>query len=205
MRNVCYGNKTSNRCKFCQNGLILVNYNNAQKCENPFEKGIDENCLEYNNNTNKCSLCKNRYKLYNGNCLLIEKYSFRAIYRTDYNNENINLINSIYLKNIKEMIVDSIIVVPKINYSFDLTGYHTLYFTLNIKEKNSLSSMFKNINKIISIYFTSYFNTTDIIYMDFMFSGCVNLTFINLRDLITKNVITMNSMFSGCSSLISIN
>ena len=199
---VCYGNKTYNICKSCQNGLTLANYNNTQKCENVSE--IKENCLEYDIFAFKCSLCKNGYKLYNGKCLLIGNYSFIAIYRTDYKNENINLINDIYLKNIEEIIVDSIIVVPTINYNFASTGNHTLYFTLNIEKKNSLISMFENINKIISISFTSSFNTINITRMDSMFFNCKNLIYIDISNFRTINVTSMNSMFSGCSSLISI-
>ena len=165
---------------------------------------IKEKCLEYDIFAFKCSLCKNGYKLYNGTCLLIGNYSFIAIYRTDYKNENVNLINDIYLKNIEEMIVDSIIVIPTINYNFASTGNHTLYFTLNIEKKNSLISMFENINKIISISFTSSFNTINITRMDSMFFNCINLIYIDISNFRTINVTSMNSMFSGCSSLISI-
>ena len=55
-------------------GLILVNYNNIQKCESVREIKIKENCLEYD--AYKCFLCKNGYKLYNGTCLLINRKLF---------------------------------------------------------------------------------------------------------------------------------
>ena len=57
---------------------------------------------------------------------------------------------------------------------------------------------------MISISFTSEFNTENVEYMDAMFMGCSSLISINFSNLNTKNVKTMEAMLHSCKSLKSI-
>ena len=60
---------------------------------------------------------------------------------------------------------------------------------------------FNNIGKYIIKYsFNNYLTKTN-----FMFSGCLSLTNINLSNFNTQNVTNMYSMFSRCSSLTNLN
>ena len=51
----------------------------------------------------------------------------------------------------------------------------------------------------------SKIDTSNVVYMDFLFSGCNGLTSLNLSGLDTANVISMGYMFEGCSNLTSLN
>ena len=52
-----------------------------------------------------------------------------------------------------------------------------------------------NINEMISINFTSQFNTSKITSMDNMFQSCLNLISIDVSVFDTSKVTNMNSMF----------
>ena len=65
--------------------------------------------------------------------------------------------------------------------------------------------MFYECNSLISLPDLSKWNTSNVNYMNFMFSGCNSL--ISLPDLSkwnTSNVNDMSEMFCGCNSLISL-
>ena len=51
----------------------------------------------------------------------------------------------------------------------------------------------------------SHFDTSKVMYMQYMFSGMSNLTSLNLSKFKTSNVISMSGMFSGMSNLTSLN
>ena len=70
---------------------------------------------------------------------------------------------------------------------------------------NSIYSIFSDINRLISISFSPFFNTSNITNMGYIFYNCNSLTSINLSNFDTSKVINMNSMFSLCFSLKSIN
>ena len=157
-----------------------------------------ENCIDYNEEENKCLKCTNGYKLLNGECII--NYSFKAIYKSKVRNENINLFN-ISNDYILEMIIDDKYVKPSKNYTFFKKGLHTLYVLLNIAKINSLNYMFYEIDNLISISFTEKFNIKHIQNMSYTFSFCSSLTELNFGNINTNNIKDMSYMFSGCSSL----
>ena len=65
----------------------------------------NENCLTYNGKTSECSSCKSMYNLINGLCE--PNYSIKAIYNTQTENEEVKLINDIFLKYIKEITINN--------------------------------------------------------------------------------------------------
>ena len=63
--------------------------------------------------------------------------------------------------------------------------------------------MFYECSSLISLNLSN-FDTSQIEYMDFMFSGCTSLVSLDLSNFNTNQVITMHSMFYNCSSLTSL-
>ena len=181
--------------------------NNNNNCE----IGEEDKCLTCSTIKNECSSCNFRYLLIDGKC--IPNYSFRAEYKTTYNDENVTLIY--YLpydfysryndSKILEMAVDGKEVTPSRIYNFKSPGIHKVYFTLNITNNDCFYSMFKNNKHLTSIYFSQNFNTENIKFMNGMFYNCESLTSIYLSYFNTSQVQTLNYMFRGCKSLTSIN
>jgi len=87
-------------------------------------------------------------------------------------NENIQLINSRYIKDIIEIQINEIKIIPTNNYTFPNPGEHIIYFLL--KEIETADYMFYNITNLNSIIFTKCFSR-NIKSMNYMFSGCKNL------------------------------
>ena len=173
----CFGSRLNNNCIKCNSGL---------------------NPIYENNKIISCSICKKGYYLINDECRL--NYTFKAIYKSD--GEEVKLINY-NISEIKEMIIDGEKVEPSTNYLFNDTQYHEVSMLLDVSKY--LNSTFEGIKKMISISFNPYFDTLNIINMNYMFFGCSSLTSINLSNFDTSKVTDMHRMFYGCSSLTSIN
>lgn len=62
-------------------------------------------------------------------------------------------------------------------------------------------SAFKRLETISGL---DFLNTSNVIYMESMFSDCSSLTSLNINSFNTENVTNMNNMFFGCSSLTSL-
>ena len=179
---------------YYENGIITY-------CEYPCKDDPENKCLSCEND-NKCKTCNIGYKLVDGMCLI--NHSIKAIYYSQEDNNNIQLINNTYEKYILEMIVDGNKIEPTYNYNFQEKGNHTVYFLLN-NNFASLERMFNEINDIIIIIFTKIFNTENIKDMSEMFSKCDSLRYAYISNFNTKNVINIDSMFYNCKNLISIN
>ena len=136
-----------------------------------------------------------------------KKYSFKATYYTNSCNETVKLMN--YFPNkVIDMIVDGIQENEEQkqnnSYMFQSKGKHIVCILINITNCTSLENFFLKIKNMISISFTSEFNTENVEYMDAMFMGCSSLISINFSNLNTKNVKTMEAMLHSCKSLKSI-
>ena len=198
------------------------------------EIGQDEKCLTCSNEKGKCETCNPFYKLINGKCY--PDYTIKATYKSDsvvehikiYENKNINLKAKMY--------VDGEIIELNFNnnyYNFNNIGENTIYFYFDTKCTNNciISSLFKECDKLISIYIPqkafdtikfdslSYFfqkctklenviisgiNTDNLQYIYYMFSGCTSLKSVNISNVDFKNVISAHYMFENCISLTSI-
>ena len=68
----------------------------------------------------------------------------------------------------------------------------------------SLSGFFKNLPKLETITGLEYLNTEKVTNMGYMFSGCINLTSLDVTKFNTANVTNMSDMFRNCSALTSL-
>ena len=68
----------------------------------------------------------------------------------------------------------------------------------------SLSRFFKDLPKLETITGLEYLNTEKVTDMSYMFSGCTNLTSLDVTNFNTEKVTYMVYMFSGCSNLTSL-
>ena len=130
-------------------------------------------------------------------------YSFKAIYHSDKDNENVPLISKIPGE-ITKMIIEEEEVEPCKEYTFQNSGTHIIYVLLDLSTSNSLSYMLQNIKKLDSIVFTSSFNTENITSLIWMFYGCSSLTSADISNFNSKSVTSMARMFYDCQSLISV-
>ena len=68
----------------------------------------------------------------------------------------------------------------------------------------SLSRFFRNLTKLETITGLEYLNTEKVTNMGYMFSGCTNLTSLDVTKFNTANVTNMSDMFRNCSALTSL-
>ena len=144
--------------------------NIIKSCEYPCYPDEKDKCLFYSNN--ECLACDIWCKLINGKCIL--NYSFKAVYFSEKQNENIQLINKNYEKYIIAMIFNNKTISPSSSFSFPEIGNHTIYFLFE-KNISSLKGLFNNNRNIYSISFTPDFKTENISDMSSMFYNCDNL------------------------------
>jgi hypothetical protein len=91
----------------------------------------------------------------------INDYSFKAIYHSESENENVLLFFNIPGE-ISKMVIDDEEVEPCNEYIFSNIGIHTVYVLMDISSSVSLYKMFNGVKKLESIVFTSKFNTENI-------------------------------------------
>ena len=199
----------------CENGFFLPE-DNQTKCIKCSLEGCME-CIgsELNNTCNKCNPGLNT--LYENNKIIscslngegedhnlddkFINYTFKAIYKPDF--PEILLINNETSTEIIEMIVDGKKVTPSFLYSFNDVENHEIFMLIDIT--NNLSSLFEGVTSVISISFSPYFNTSNVVDMSYMFAHCYSLESINLSNFDTSRVTDMSYMFYLCHYLTSFN
>ena len=197
----------SGEITFCNLLCDLGNYDKCSACDMINKKQFD------------CGSCNDGYKLINGKCKKIEN-SFIAIYEvasiTDYTQIMTSWGDKLKFSDFL-MYVNGIKVQPseKINYiGFEKRiKYSYIFSKLGINEvkiifKKTLTDMrylFENCYDLISIEFSENFDTSHVLCMESMFSGCDRLQYVNFTSFNTTLVGNMNYMFYQCDSLISIN
>ena len=206
-------NNNLNNFDNLNNEIVSFQYKKGDNSSFFNENKISENfnCNEENkhcmlcdnyNKYHKCLLCQPNYKLVRGRCMI--NYSIKAVYHSDYENENVQLIYKLPSE-IIEMTVDNTKVKPSTSYIFPSIGYHTVYFLFDLSKTNSLSRMFYLVDKLSGISFTPIFNSENITDISFMFCFCKSLKYIDLHNFNTINTVNMNFTFHYCESLVSLN
>ena len=199
---ICLGNEYSDICLSCIYHYIPI-YKNYIMEQCHYFCGINEkNIYSSDDNKNDTKSCDYGYILIDGKCIL--NYSFKAIYKTSKIDETISLINSSFLFNIKEMIIDNEIIMPSPQYTFSKAGEHSAYFLMDLNNIKSLYGLFAYVKNMYSISFTSCFDTENIVDMSILFYNCTNLETVDVSNFNTINVIDMTGIFFNCHSLKSI-
>ena len=97
--------------------------------------GPNENCLSCKEGTtNVCTSCNPFFKLDNGKCLFI--YSFEAIYKSNFENEKINVFSPNSLSNFeinKIKIDDKYLDVIENEFTLSKVGEHKVLININLK------------------------------------------------------------------------
>lgn len=160
----CYGNKTSGLWIKCKSNLKEGYESDINRtiisCKLPCEAGNEDKCLKCDNIRNEYIECNIGYKLMNDKYIL--NHSFKDIYKQNSINETIKLINR---GSISKMIIDgqNVEKPSSRDFSFKDIEKHEIYILINMEEyRNSLSKLFADVNRMISISFTSLFNTSNI-------------------------------------------
>ena len=172
--------------------------------ENSCIIGKERKCLSCEKNSKKCATCNPGYIVnpnYNRGEECDINYSIKAIYKTEKDNEEIDLLDSNYKNIITEFIVEGENKDISTKYKFPKAGSNIVLFKTNLENISKLSGLFSNNKNIISVQTTQYFNITTIINMDQMFNECTSLENADLPYLSGQKLQTIDKLFNGCSSL----
>ena len=120
-------------------------------------KGDKEKCETCDGD--KCRTCNYKYKLVDGKCKA--DFSFFSTYNVSSTTKSIKLFDKDYLENLVSMSIDTNEADPAWNCTFNETGEHTVYVTLNTTNIDSLYLFSKAID-LESVYFSKEFNTEKI-------------------------------------------
>ena len=154
--------------------------------------------LVWKNNINEC-----KYMFYNCN----------SIVEIIFNNFDISLCveTQCMFKNCESLISLDLSSLDTTNVEVMNSMFYGCYSLTSINLNNidaskvtNMGHMFYNCISLKSIDLSSFFIVKKIQYIDNMFNGCKNLTFVNLSNLDTSNVIKTENIFYGCTSLKSI-
>ena len=177
---------------------IILNliYNNKINVLNSLENSSKDT-------SNKLPECDIGYKLQNNECVI--NYSFKALYETYKDIEQIDFAKTLSPEMILELIIDGEKKRPNNKFVFQNKGKHLVYILLDMNKIDTLENMFSGNIYLSKISFSEIFNIEKFISMKSMFRNCRSLTNIDLSKVKTKNIINMDLLFSGCTSLIDIN
>ena len=167
--------------------------------------GEEMYCLTCVKNSRKCATCNPGFIVnenYNNGERCDIDYSINATYKTEKDNEEIDLLDSKYKDIITGLIVDGVKKdIISYKYKFPKAGSYTVLLKTNLENISTLSGMFASNRNIIYIGTTKLFNIATIVNMEQMFSECPFLETANLLNLQGQNLQKMDKLFYGCSSL----
>ena len=127
--------------------------------------GKERKCRSCKKNSKKCATCNPGYIVnenYNSGEECDIDYSIKAIYKTENDNQEINLLNSDYKNIITQFIVEGEEKEISTKYTFPKAASYTVLFKMNLAETSQISGLFSNNKNIISVETTKNFNITKI-------------------------------------------
>ena len=201
----CKGTYGHDECINCGNLINVYNSDNKIiKC-NYCEIGLEEKCLECNDDKIGCKSCNIGYKLVNNTCR--PDFFIKAVYKIDSIGQYIKLFNSGETSEIQQMIIDDEKIKPVNEFQFFTTGNHTVYYKFQRAGGFSCYNFFqsKDKDKILTISFSDFNEYKMDLSFISLFSGCINLISVDLSKISLKINQQLNEMFSGCKSLIYVN
>ena len=219
----------SNNCIECKNNYkphIDLTTKLIISCNLLCDLGKENKCLTCDMKEGKesnCGSCNEGYKLINGKCKKIEN-SFIGVYDVKSTSNFTKIIRLIgyYGNNIKlsdfNIYVNGEKVEPKFLIAEDYTsliyGDYAAYIFPKLgknevkiifnKILTNLDRLFENCYDLISIEFSETFDSSHVLSMKYIFSGCDSLEHVNISSLNTSITGDMQEMFSGCHSLTSL-
>ena len=114
------------------------------------------------------------------------------------------LIGGSYIQYIEAMLVDGEQVSISSAKTFSSVGEHTVQMIMDTSNVKYMNSMFSNCGGLTSLDFGNKFDTSNVTNMEQMFRSCYNLTSLDLSNFNTSNVTNISYMFYNCSSLTSL-
>ena len=186
--------------------ILLIFLFTQTVCEEGCQIGPNGMCKTCTSDNKSCASCNFGYYLENGHCEFLS--SFNAIYETTNEDEFVNFFGDLDKRYAKISIISveidgELMTSQNLYYKFPSIGKHSVKALLSI-DGNNLINLFMWNQKLISIKFTPYFNTNNIINMGGLFSQCNKLEYVDMSNFDTSLVTHMASMFDGCNSLKSI-
>ena len=160
-----------------------------------------QNCkgCEGTKSQSRCTVCSNGFLLDDDICVI--PYSIKGEYNITNKSEIIQLIKGDIRPFIETMNIDgNQLDKPIIDYQFNTTGKHKVYFRLLSNVRN-LSNLFYSREELTSVVFAKDFDTTNVTNMIHMFNSCGNLTSVSLPNVNTTYVNDIEEMFFGCNQL----
>ena len=190
----CNGTYKNNECISCGKLESVYLNNKIIKCNNTCETGDEEKCLTCYEDKPECKTCNIGYKLIDGKCKA--DYFIKVKYYSISDGEELNLINSYYISRVNLMIIDKEKVKPISKYNFPKEGYHTIYYKFTKLIYNpDASYLFSGLNRIFSVSFSDFNEYIPDISFEKMFSGCKNLTSVDLSKVTIDLNVKVNYMF----------
>ena len=201
----CKGTYGNDECINCGNLINVYNSDNKiVKC-NYCEIGLEEKCLECNEDKIGCKSCNIGYKLVNNTCR--PDFFIKAVYNIDSIGQYINLFNSAATSEIQQMIIDDEKIKPVNEFQFFTTGNHIVYYKFQRSTGFSCYHFFENKDrdKLIAITFSDFNEYKMDLSFISLFSGCSNLISVDLSKISLKINQQLNEMFYRCKKLIYVN
>ena len=131
---------------------IILNliYNNKINILNSLENNAKDT-------SNKLPECDIGYKLQNNECII--NYSFKAVYETYKDIEQIDLTKNLSPEMVLELIIDGERERPNNKFVFQKKGKHLVYILLDMNKIDTLENMFSGNIYLSKISFSELFNT----------------------------------------------
>ena len=168
----------------------LNNINNLIVCQNSgliTSSNAKNICCDYNIEIDLCQ--SSNY--------IILNYLLDSNYTNGFKNNYRNNISFIINDNFTKLDTDDLYIQGGSNIE--------IHFKDNITDMNKFFSIEEDINsKYINWIDLSRFDSSHVVNMSSMFSGCSSLTYINFSNIITSSVKDMSSMFYNCGNISSL-
>ena len=115
------------------------------------------------------------------------------------------LIYSSFTQYIEHMFIDGVETTISSAKTFSSVGEHTVKMMIDTSKIIDMQYMFSGCTALTSIEFSDNFNTSNVTSMYQMFYNCSGLTSLDLSNFDTSKVTNMEGMFCVCSGLTSLN
>lgn len=128
-------------------------------------------------------------------------FYLKAEYFSEYQNENVQLINKIYEDSINLIIINNTLKIYSSNCNFPEPGLHEVQISMKIEKLTSIEHMFNEISNLVSIYFYKINKNHNFRSLKGVFKECKNLKSINFNNFSFNNISDLSHLFFNCKAL----